>query len=297
MTFSRRAKELMLVAALLALPVLLLRAHLKANSDLSFVDRSVLRVVAPLEALSTAVGRFGAHLWSRYAYLVHVAKDNESLRGENAQLTADLRRMKIEVARSTVLEKLLDLKRRVPAQTVAAHVIGVQTSAFFRVLRIRIDRGENEIKPGMPVLASAGVVGRIERVFGDYSDVLLAVDQKSAIDVVVPGTGVRGILKGVTAENSYRARIEYLERKDEVKEGDVVVTSGVGAFPRNLALGTIAKVTRRDFGLYQDAEVKPAVDFSRLSDVLIVTEEPPLALNFDGDPKLARATRGREQRQ
>ncbi len=277
MLFSRRAKELIAVAALLAIPVLLLRARAKSDSELSFVDRGLLRVIAPLQRGATATGRFGVRLFTRYAYLVHVSSDNDNLRSENAKLRTEVERLELEAARSTELERLLALKTKQPPDAISARVVGVQTSSFFRVMRIRVDRGEGEVRPGMPVLAADGVVGRIERVFGSYSDVLLAVDPKSSIDVVVPHTGVRGILKGVAAENSYRARIEYLERKDEVKEGDRVVTSGVGAFPRNLAIGTIAKVTRRDFGLYQEAEIKPAVDFSRLSEVVVLINEDSLA--------------------
>jgi rod shape-determining protein MreC len=65
-------------------------------------------------------------------------------------------------------------------------------------------------------------------------------------------------------------RIEYLERKDEVVRGDEVFTTGFGAFPRDLRVGTIVNVVKRDFGLYQDVEVEPSTALSRLSDVLIV---------------------------
>ena len=110
----------------------------------------------------------------------------------------------------------------------------------------------------MAVVAPAGVVGRVQRVFGRYCDVLLAADPKSSIDVVVARTGGRGVLKGIAGGDRYRTRIEYLERKDEAAEGDLVVTCGLGGFfPRDLPVGRIVKVDRRGFGLYQEAEVQP----------------------------------------
>jgi rod shape-determining protein MreC len=274
-TLSRRARELVAVAMLLALPVLFLRANVKSPAELNLLDRVVLRLSAPLQALCTGAARAVGHAWSRYLALVHVADDNRRLTDENARLRADLERVRLEAARADSLERLLGLRAATPVETVAAHVIAVETSPYFRVVRLRLDRGGPEVRAGMPVLAPAGVVGRIERVFGAYADVLLAADPKSSIDVVVARTGGRGLVRGVPGDNRYRMRIEYLLRKDEVAAGDVVVTSGLGGiFPRNLPVGKVVRVVRRDFGLYQDAEVEPAVDLAKLSDV-VVARTPP----------------------
>jgi rod shape-determining protein MreC len=111
----------------------------------------------------------------------------------------------------------------------------------------------------------------VQRVFGPWCDVLLATDPKSSIDVIVARTNGRGVLKGIAGSDRYRTRIEYLERKDEAAEGDMVVTSGLGGlFPRDIPVGKILKVDKRGFGLYQEAEVQPVVDFGKLRDVLVV---------------------------
>jgi rod shape-determining protein MreC len=102
------------------------------------------------------------------------------------------------------------------------------------------------------------------------------VDSRSAIDVFLPRTGGRGILRGKAGENGYRCSIEYLARGEQAKDGDLVVTSGLGgAFPRNLPVGKITKVSASAVGLYQEVEVTPDVDFARLADVLIVVAPPP----------------------
>jgi rod shape-determining protein MreC len=274
MTLSRRAREWVIVAVLLALPLLFLRANVKAPSDLNFFDRLLLRISAPIEAALSWCARGIGRGWSRYVYLVHVTQDNEGLRAENARLRAELDAAKQEAARATQLEELLAQRARVPVETVPARVVASETSAFFRVMRLRLQADGAEVKPGMPVIAAAGVVGRVQRVYGPYSDVLLASDPKSGIDVVVPRTGGRGVVKGIAGDNRYRTRIEYLLRNDEVAEGDRVFTSGLGAFPRDILVGKIVKVFKRDYGLYQEAELEPAVDFSKLDRVLIVRVTP-----------------------
>ena len=60
------------------------------------------------------------------------------------------------------------------------------------------------------------MVGRVSRTFGPYSDVLLAVDPRSSIDVLLPRVGSRGVLKGNVSEDGYRCKVDYLAREDEV---------------------------------------------------------------------------------
>jgi rod shape-determining protein MreC len=145
----------------------------------------------------------------------------------------------------------------------------------------------------MPVLTSEGVVGRVNRVSGRTSDIMLLVDPRSAIDVVIPRTGGRGILRGKSGENGYRCSIEYLVRGEAAREGDKVVTSGLGgAFPRDLAVGVISKVMPGTVGLYQEVEVTPDVDFARLSEVLVVVAPPPAADPEAGAHRTAPPVRG-----
>jgi rod shape-determining protein MreC len=69
--------------------------------------------------------------------------------------------------------------------------------------------------------------------------------------------------------------MKYIKRGDEIDVDDVVVTSGLdGIFPKGILIGRVSSVTRKDFGLFQVAEVVPAVDFSKLEEVLVLTSPP-----------------------
>jgi rod shape-determining protein MreC len=69
-----------------------------------------------------------------------------------------------------------------------------------------------------------------------------------------------------------KTTLENLLREDDAQIGDVVVTSGLGQrFPASIVIGRISKVIKRDHGLYQEVEVTPAVNFSRIEEALILT--------------------------
>jgi rod shape-determining protein MreC len=204
-----------------------------------------------------------------------VRAENEDLRTKNDRLRAELLEAKRGAAESVRFQHLLGLRNAVAAETLVARVIAIDVSPYFRVARIQLDRGESLVQRGMPVITPEGVVGRINRTSGETSDIMLSVDPRSAIDVVLPRTGGRGILKGKPGENGYRCAIEYLMQGEQAKEGDVVVTSGLGGFPRDLPVGKISKIVKNAAGLTQDIEITPDVDFARLSEVLIVVAPAP----------------------
>ncbi len=80
------------------------------------------------------------------------------------------------------------------------------------------------------------------------------------------------MLRGTGESDRYLCRIGYLRRTDEVHVGDEVYTSGLGQrFPASILVGKVTRVVKQDFGLYQEAEVVPAVNFSNLEEVLLLT--------------------------
>jgi rod shape-determining protein MreC len=279
---TKRLREAAVVAATLLAAIVALRMSAKNPGELSALDRGILRLVSPAQSAMSFIARGITGVAGRYADLMHIRAENDTLVRDNKKLRAELIEMRRLAEESGRYQRLLGLRDVTPAETVASRVIAVDASPYFRVARVEIDRGEGTVRRGMPVLTPEGVVGRINRVSGKSSDVMLLVDPRSAIDVLVPRTAGRGILRGKSGENGYRCSIEYLARGEPAKEGDAVVTSGLGgAFPRNLAVGHITKVIPGAVGLYQDVEVTPDVDFARLTDVLVVVAPPPAP---DPDP-------------
>lgn len=276
MNFYRRFRDAAICVLLLALPFFFLNANLKDPSRTNVIDRFLLQLSAPAQSVATQLALGVSGIWEEYMYLVEVKQDNARLSDENARLREANHRLASDAAENRRLRRLLQLRDHLEGSMLSARVIGKDHSVHFRVTRLELDRGERDrVKPGMPVVTPDGLVGQIQRTEGRYSDVLLVADATSAVDVVVQRNNARGILRGTGLDDEYKCQIEHLLRDDDVKVGDVIVTSGLGQrFPASIVVGEITQVVKAEFGLYQQAVVRPSVNFSRLEEVLIMTSGP-----------------------
>jgi rod shape-determining protein MreC len=272
--FFRRYRDFFICVILLGLPFLFLHSNLKDPTKHNAFDKVVLKLSTPIQYISSMVARTVSDVWGSYIYLVDVREENEFLKLENQRLRK-LNQKAGELQVETVrLRNMLEFKESSKHKLLAAQVIGKETSPFFKVMRISIDRGSSKVKPGMAVVTNDGLVGQIDEVWDKYSDVLLAVDPKSSIDVYIKRNKSRGLLKGTGDSSQYECKIEYLLKTDEVQVGDVVVTSGMDRqFPEGVEVGKVSKLRKREFGLFQEAWVQPSVDFSRVRDVFVMVAQ------------------------
>jgi rod shape-determining protein MreC len=272
----KRYRDFVIVLLALAVPFWFLRASMRDPKQNTGPDRVIVRIAAPVQYAAATLARGISNLWGDYIYLVDVKDDNARLASQIARLRERVRKLEALEEENRRLRRLLDLRQSLRTDVVSAQVIGKNTNDFFRVARVTLDREARDIGPNLPVLSADGVVGTTLKSAGDTVDVRLVVDAGSGVDVVVERTGARGFIRGTGDETKYACSVEYVQRTDEVEVGDLLVTSGVGRrFPKGIPVGTVTQVVRRDFGIYQQVLASPAVDFSRLEEVLIVTTPPP----------------------
>ena len=271
----KRYRDLAIVAVLLVVPFFFLRANMRAPENLNAMDRTILRVSAPVEFAVSTVARGISNLWEDYVYLVDVKADNQRLSYDNARLSEAVHRLEQQQVDNQQLRRLLQLKEATPAETVSAQVVGKDFTEFFRVTRVILDRGFHGIRTHMPVIAPEGVVGAVLHVNGDSVNLQLAVDAAFGVDVEDERTKARGFVRGTGDPARYACRVEMVDSRDEVEIGDLLVTSGKGKwFPRGVPVARITKVHKREIGRDQEVEASPTVDFSRLDAVLILVSAP-----------------------
>jgi rod shape-determining protein MreC len=251
----RRYRDIVLVVLLLAVPFFFLRATIRRPEETNALDKALLRVAAPAQYFAARLAHGLSGLVGEYVYLVDVRRDNDQLAYDNARLRARVRSLELAQAENRRLHKLLGMRDTLEDATASAVVLGKNTTPFFRVLQLTVDRPGTPIKESMPVVTLDGAVGTVKRIAGDTVDVQLAVDSGFGVDVVVERTGARGFVRGTGNLAQYKVHVQYVERADEVAVGDLLVTSGVGCrFPRGLPVARVDRVVRREFAVYQEVE-------------------------------------------
>jgi rod shape-determining protein MreC len=267
----KRYRELLLVAVLLLVPLGVFFAHAKRTTERSRLDRAVVWLCTPIEKAVgwTARGAIGA--WNGYVALRGSHARASELEQKVLSLELERQQLLADRAEAERLRKLLAFAEHSSERRyLGARVIGVRLGTVGRQL-LTIDRGADDgVARMMPVVVGEGVVGRVHQVAGHSADVLVVTDSNSAVAVRVDRTRARGNVRGMGKPDL--CNLEYALRTEDVMEGDVLVTSGTdGVFPRGLPVGKVTQVAREKHGLFQDARVVPAVDVTRLEEVLVVT--------------------------
>lgn len=231
-------------------------------------------LVAPLqEGVSLATGQLG-ELAQTARDLRDLRQRNEELEAQNANLLLEnvrLREIEVEAA---LLRDLLNFAQANPSFDLqGAHVIAHDPTNLQRYITLDVGR-EAGIARNMPVITDRGLVGRIREVGNGWSRVLLIIDRSSSVNALTQSTRASGLVEG-QVDGSLEMR--SISQGDVVSVGDTVFTSGLGGnFPRQILIGQIIQVERKDYELYQTAVVQPTVDFDHLEVVLVITGFEPI---------------------
>lgn len=210
-------------------------------------------------------------IWHRYIFLIGREEDNQRLRGENAHLREQLVRLagqkreyQLEAER---LHRLLAMNVPPDHRVMIVRVISRGQSVISR--HVFIDQGSDRgIKAGMPVVTESGLVGRITETSANLSKVMLITDSLSRVDAIIQEERLNGILQGTGSDSCL---LKYIPRDQEVKEGDLILTSGLsGFFPKGLLLGTISRAETTSGDLFKEVYVRPLVDLARLEEVMVL---------------------------
>jgi len=287
----KRYRELILVVLLLLVPLGVFFARSKKPAERSAADRAVIWLTAPIEKAVAWTVTGALTGWQRYVGLRgaedrarELSREVNRFRMEEQQLLQD----RAEVER---LRRLVGLAQATSQRTYqGARVVGIQLAPTGLQLLV-VDRGEKDgVVRGKPVVTADGVVGRVHSAGPHSAEVLVVADRNSSIAVRVDRTRARANVRGLGKPGA--SKLDFALRSDDVIEGDLLVTSGTdGVFPRGIPVGKVSQLKKVGAGLFLDAMVMPAVDVTRVEEVLVVTsweatpaEEPPASVTTGKNP-------------
>ena len=236
---------------------------------LDSVRRGLNLVVAPVHYI--------AH-WPVDAggWLTDQLRTREDLQEENARLQRKLlileqkaQRLAVLQAENVRLRELLNSSARVDEQVRVAEVIGSDPDPNRRELVINQGSMTGDVYKGQAVLDSQGLVGQVSEVGSLSSRVLLITDASHALSVKVNRNGVRSILAGTGRAD--RLEIRYVPETADVREGDLLVSTGLGGrYPDGYPVAEVSSVEHKPGHAFLSIEARPRGRLGRLSHVLLV---------------------------
>jgi rod shape-determining protein MreC len=237
----------------------------RVRSMAEYLVEPVYHVVEwPARALRNIYGQFQSRRSLRH--------ENEDLRNQILLQQGDLQRLQTLVEENKRLRALIEGARGQAFEFKFAELIRVDLDPFSH--KVIIDRGAiDDVTEGQAVIDGAGVMGQVENVHPHFASIRLISDPNHALPVQINRTGLRTVAFG-TGETD-KLTLPSVPLQADVREGDLVVTSGLGdRFPGGYPVATIATVNREEGQTFAQVTARPLAALDRGREVLLIRALP-----------------------
>ena len=244
---------------------------LKNNSNI--ISSGVGSVISPLQKIIYNANDKLKESFDFFINFSKVKQENKELAAKNAELENQLieyNRMKDENTRLREMFNYSEAHQNY--NYLGCNIVGYSGENISN--GYIIDKGTNDgVKKDMVVITPAGLVGKVTKSESSYSIVQTILNENIAVASMVESTReTTGILQGVTdSKNKNLTILSNIPIDSEIKEGDIILTSGLGGmYPQEIRIGEVVSVEVDSVGIMKKAIVKPYVDFNKLEELFVV---------------------------
>ena len=231
----------LLVAALFVSALMFMMLSKADTLILNKITNSVSQAFSPVIQVMQFPAEVVYAVYDKVRDITLVYSENKRLKAENLDLLMLKNQVRTLKAENKLLGQMLNYAPPPEASFVTAKIVAEEGDGFSHSLIAYTDNAE-QVRKGQVVLGAESVVGRVESVSGSYVRVLLFTDINSKVPVILERNRIRGILSG---DNTTVPKLMFTAAGADIKEGDMVVTSGVaGVFPTGLPIGVVSKITK-----------------------------------------------------
>ncbi|MBO0453808.1 rod shape-determining protein MreC [Candidatus Enterococcus murrayae] len=263
---------ILIVVIIVVATVSITAANRAKDSDTNVVQSAVNDTISVVDKVITAPGRWLSSGVQSVSNLINTYDENQKLKSEVDQYDEVKQQTKNQAQEIERLKDELELNQTLTSyEKVTANVITRSPDTWQDMLIV--DKGSADgVEGNMAVMSQKGLIGRVMEVNAHSSKIqLLTSDNKSSNHFPVKISSENGNSFGLL--NKYDTKEQRLiaetNDKQEIKEGDIVQTSGLGGnSPADLAIGTVEKVKSDSFGLNREVYIKP---YAQMYDISVVT--------------------------
>ena len=277
MLFFKKYKNRMIVTVVAIILIVIIGVTSSERLSLTKAEKIIGNIFSPIEKFFYNIGKKVSGFFVSIKDIANLKEENEKLKTRVVELEEKNRRYEDLIGKSEYLKNEAELIKNTNYKLISAQIIGKEPGNWFN--RFTIDKGSKDgIKKGYTVIQGVetdgniikeGIVGRIVDVGDNWSKVISVIDENSKTSFKVIRTQDGGVISGSVDGNLSG----YLfDTKADIMKGDKLFTSGLGGiFMKDLYIGEITDVVKKDEDLMKHIYIEPAVDFKKLYRVFIIS--------------------------
>lgn len=212
-----------------------------------------------------------------------VKQENEQLKKENTDMQQKVSVYASLQAENQRLSNILNYRdQHSQYNYVICNITGNATTGLLDVLTI--DKGSKDgVKNGLVVATPEGLVGKVIATSDNWSKVGTLNNPNVQVSGKIQRTEViDGVVDGYTDSNNNKlARLDNMSQDTDVKQGDKIVTSGMGnLYPKDIYIGEVTSVAVDQTKISKYAILRPYVNFNKLEEVFIIIPKDTSQISY-----------------
>ncbi len=228
------------------------------------------KIVSPFQKLYYEIFQSSKYYWEHYLWLINIESERDEYLARVKELEAQNSKLIEFENENTRLKTILNYTEQTNYKGILSTVIGRDPSNWVKT--ITIDKGSDAgFRNGLAVVDGNAVVGQIISTNSNTSRVLLVTDNSSAIDAILQNSRAQGTVEGMLETSKLKMRYVLKLKEFIPAVGERVIASGIdGVFPKGTVIGVVSKSESPANDLFQEIEIKPSIDISRLENVFVI---------------------------
>lgn len=271
--FLRRHSLLFTAIFLLVVSFQLMSLSMKNKAIAGYGAKAIDKIILPLEKGHYELSQTFKFYWKHYLWLINVESENKELINRVKFLEAQNTRLNEIDLENQRLKTILNFRELSGYQGTVARVIARDPSNWVKT--VTINKGSADgLRVGLAVVDGNAILGQIVMVNSNSARILLITDNSSAIASIAQSSRAQGITEGILNPAVLKLRYALKVKELDINIGERILASGIdGVFPKGALVGVVSQVDNSSDDLFQEVEITPSVDISRLEDVFVIFPE------------------------
>lgn len=238
------------------------------HSNLRKVRSTIFMLVYPVQYITNVpvqIFNWGSNVMKTHARLI---EENDRMHREQLLLNAKIQRFEILEAENQRLREILQSSRQFEERILIGELLSISLRSFRH--QVVINKGSrDDVYEGQPIIDSKGIMGQIVHTGPFSSTGLLLTDPTHAIPVQVNRNGLKSVAIGTG--QSHLLQMKYIPNNADIKEGDLIVSSGLGdRFPPDYPVGVVNNIHPIPGEMFLEITLIPSTQLAKNREILLI---------------------------